>query len=188
MGLPVQAPMYARVRLTRKQLKIVIELRRNEAQELLKQKPVGRFTAQTSQQQSDAEDQPENPLPADPNKRPVETEHVKKLDRTVMLQKLFEHNWQALARCRVTEEKLVDSGLPVRDPMHATVRLILVQIGILDEWGRNDAQEFLKQQVMGTEGFPPPLQSDSAKQLLKQILQKFSPKDRRVLRLILDRG
>lgn len=189
--LPPHALIPARVQLTKKQLKIVIELRRNEAEELLKQKADERFTAVVSRNKGDAGDQLENRLPDGPGKRSVEdhvTEGVKKLDRRVMLQALFVHNWDALERCRVTEEELVDNGLPVQVLVHATARLFVVQVGILTEWGRNDTQEFLKQKVMGSEGFPPPPLSDSAKQVLKQILQEFSPEDRRVLRQILDRG
>jgi hypothetical protein len=171
-GLPVHSLIPMRLRLTSESLAIVTELRRMEAEELLKQNTaVAQFTGQ---------------VPCEKDDFKFVTDTVKELDRTTILAALCLHNWDAVELCDIAEQELADKGLPAHALFLAKTRLIAKLVEILTEWRRSDAQLRFKQ-LCSDEGLSSEARSDAAK-FAKEILKGFSPKHRKVLRQILDRG
>lgn len=107
---------------------------------------------QPSGEKIQAKDQRNSPLPGSPNKLGRVEDHAsedaKSPSRTVVLQSLFDHNWEALEHCGILEEDLLEKGLPVQAPMYARLRLITKQLKILIELPRNEAEEELKQKAV----------------------------------------
>jgi len=186
-GLLVQPLIPTRVRVSYECLAIICELRRIVPQQLLKQNTVvGQSSAQAPRDEDGGEDRPKHSVLDVSNKVPAV--EIVTTDPTKMLRGLFEHSWAALERCRFGEELLHAKGLPTHCLVAARAQLGKVLLAILREDRRSDAQAFFMKHVVGSEGCPPAPLSDAAKQALKEMLQQFSPKDRSVLRQLLDRA
>jgi hypothetical protein len=186
-GLLVQPLIPTRARVSSECVAIIRELRRMAAQELLKQNTVvGQSSAQVPRDEDGGKDRPEHSVSDGSNKVPAV--EIVTTDPMTMLRGLFLHSWEALERCRFGEELLHEKGLPTHCLAAARAQLGKVMHAILAEDRRNDAQAFFIKYVVGSEASPAEPLSEAAKQALKGILQQLSPKDRRVLRQLLDRA
>jgi len=120
VGLPVHPLIPKRVRLSRESLAILTKLRRLVRQELREQSAaIKEFTSP-------------NGLDKTPSVESA-TDKVKKLDLITKLRRLVLHNWDALERCRISEEILADKGLPGTALITARVQLTLAMVAILVE-------------------------------------------------------
>jgi len=191
-GLLVHPLILARVRLSRQGLAVITELRRMTLQELLKQvATVQQSTAQAPQQRQDGGDRPGNPLSDSSNKSPtvsIITDALKELDWTKRtFQGLCLHSWEALYRCHIGEELLGEKGLPLHCLAAPHAQLSTVMMAFIREQQRSETLAFFIRHVVGSGGSPPAPPSAAARQMLKGVLRECSPKDRGVLRQILDR-
>lgn len=186
-GLLVQPLIPTRARRSRECMEIIRELRRIAAQRLLKQNTVvGQSSAQVPSDEDDGKDRPEHSVLDVSNKVPAV--EIVTTDPVTMLWGLLGHSWEALERCRFGEELLHEKGLPPHCLTALRAQLGNVMCGFFTELLRNDVQAFFIKHVVGSEASPAAPLSDEAKQALKEILHHFSPKDRRVLRQLLDRA
>jgi hypothetical protein len=171
-GLLVQPLIPTRVRLSYECLAIIRELQRIAVQRLLKQSTlVGQPSAQVPGDEDDGT-----------------AGEIVTTDPMTTLCGLIIHSWEALELCRVGEELLDEKGLPTHCLAAARAQLGKVMDAFMREHLRNEAQAFFIKHVVGSEGCPAAPLSDATKQALKAILQQFSPRDRRVLRQLLDRA
>ncbi len=115
-------------------------------------------------------------------------EQLRSLDRRTMLLGLLQHHWEALERCRMTEEEFFEKRLPLQGLVHTRTEIAAELHKIMLELRKNEELEWLRQIAMGSKGFSLPPLSDSAKQALELILPQFSPCHCMLLRQILDRG
>lgn len=186
-GLLVQPLIAARVRLSYECLAIIRELKGIALQRLLKQTTdVGQSDAQVQRDEDDAKGGPEHWVLDVSNRVPA----VKFIttDPSSMLWGLLLHSWAALERCRWGEELLHAKGLPTHCLVAARARLVKVMCALLTEDRRNDAQALFIKYVVRTEASPAEPLPDAAKQALKELLQQFPSKDRRMLRQLLHRA
>jgi hypothetical protein len=171
--LPAQFLIPVKIRLIRKSVAIVVELRRIAAQEFLNN--VTSFPREPAQEKTALKD-PEN----------IGT--GRNGDRRTMLIGLSYHAWSAMQFCRTTEEELAHIGILSSRLVRFTWQLARSLLAVFSELQRGDAQEFLEQHIVKQKRFSSAVSSAVSREALNGILRQFSARDRKVLREMLDRS